>query len=463
MPGPWMVFIADSTMQRLSDSRQRMRRRRSEIYPRRSAMTFDRALDKTHAAQAGLNAGQCRRQRICAFLLPCFERIGKLTIKHGECFDISLRMSGRNAGDRARIGAKVSSRRMANFFRSVLLSYDEAIRVLLQPFERTGFSIDAQAHLIDLSGSHLRAGQRAGCAVGEAQKSIAIVVETAARNDAAQRSVYGRDPEPAYILEQMEGVGADIADRAARSAAHGIGTPLGLPVASGFERAAEPALKIFDGHFANGAEPAGGAQGARLAHHRIAGVSMGKAVGQAGFADDLGEFERLVIRRRRRLVAHYGNARLKCGPGDGQMQMVGRRNNNEIDAVRAPALGFHHPAVVGISPRRVDAETQAGFARTLRRLRKRPGNELNPAIEFGGDAMHGPDEGAGTAAGHAHAQLTRLCHLSPFSGMRHRQEPARPAIRAMYCWPVYRDAPSPGKDSVPPSPVRLRCCWSPST
>src|ERR1035441_5881580 len=104
------------------------------------------------------------------------------------------------------------------------------------------------ALFVESAGRHLRAGERAGGAVVEPHKRIAIVVEAAAFHHRSQRCVDARHLESGNVLEQVKGMRADVANGAALPVLCGISAPRGLLVTGGFNRLAHPPLEVFTGN-----------------------------------------------------------------------------------------------------------------------------------------------------------------------------------------------------------------------
>ncbi len=131
---------------------------------------------------------------------------------------------------------------------------------------------------------------------------------------------------------------------------------------------------------------------ARLAHHRIARIGVGDAEGQSRVAHGNSEQAVLGEGRRQRLVAQDRKPGGERRARRGQMMMVRRNDGNEINAVAPLAFAREHGRDIGIGPGGFDSIRLACLARTARVVAKRAGDQLNLAIEFGGDAMNGSDE-----------------------------------------------------------------------
>ncbi len=86
------------------------------------------------------------------------------------------------------------------------------------------------------------------------------------------------------------------------------------------------------------------------------------------------------------------------------MQMVGRDDRHRLDAVGTRRLRARHRAVIGIGAVRRDAELGRGEGGIGRIGGERAGDERDAVVEPHRKPVHGADEGAATAADHAHPQ-----------------------------------------------------------
>ena len=127
-------------------------------------------------------------------------------------------------------------------------------------------------------------------------------------------------------------MGADVADAAGGAAAPRIRPPNGLLLSRGLEARAEPALGIFDHHLAHGAQPAGPHELAGLLHHGIAGVVMGEHEDLSRPPHDGAQAPGLGEAEGDRLVADDIEAGFEEAPGDRKVLVVGRDDDDEVEA-----------------------------------------------------------------------------------------------------------------------------------
>ena len=203
------------------------------------------------------------------------------------------------------------------------------------------------------------------------------------------------------MVGEIEGVGADVAERPARARALRIGAPLGLLVAARLGRPGQPVLRIFDLHEADDAEVAAPDHLAHPPHQRIAGVIVGEREDLSRLLDRRLHPFRFGERHRQRLVADDVEARLEEGDHRPGMHVVGRDDRNHFDAVGTPGLGLRHGFVVVIDAVGGETERLARAARLFGRRRQRAGDEFVLVVDARGDPVDGADEGALAAAHHA--------------------------------------------------------------
>jgi hypothetical protein len=138
-------------------------------------------------------------------------------------------------------------------------------------------------------------------------------------------------------FSQVLGMRAHVGQRAAGAAACGVGAPGAAAVADGDLRR-EPALVVLDDHLVDGADGAGFHHGARFAHHRVAGVVVRHAEHRAGTRGGLQQVLRLRAGVHEGFVAHHMDARFGEGLGHRVVQVVGRDDGDEVDALLGRAL-----------------------------------------------------------------------------------------------------------------------------
>lgn len=104
---------------------------------------------------------------------------------------------------------------------------------------------------------------------------------------------------------------------------------------------------------------------------------------------------------------------LEEGLGDEIVEVIADDDRHEVDAVaqRALGLGLRHLGVRSVHAGGIEAEVLAGEAGLLGVRGERAGDEVNLAVEGRGHAVDAADEGAATAADHAHAEFAiKGCH-----------------------------------------------------
>ena len=141
---------------------------------------------------------------------------------------------------------------------------------------------------------------------------------------------------------EIVGVRANVTQRSGGTTLSGIGPPGGLFLAGGFHRGSQPVLRVFDLHDAQLAEFACRDHFAGLANHRIAGVVVGDAKDQAGFAHELRKDKGVFDGRSERLVADHVDASIEEGFGRCKVEVIRRDDGDCVDAVGAPGFGGSH-------------------------------------------------------------------------------------------------------------------------
>ena len=286
---------------------------------------------------------------------------------------------------------------------------DQLVGLLLLPLDRAERAGHAQAQVVLHAGVDLRRHQHATGAVGEAQQQVGIVVEGSARHQRAEVGAQALDLQAGDRGDQVLRVRADVADGARRPTARGVQTPAGLLVAAVLERGGEPALAVLAHHLAQRAQFAGRHHGTRLPHHRIATVVVGDAEHRALPRD--GGDERVGLRTgvHQRLVAHDVETGLDEGLRHREMHMVGRHDDDEIDALvgRAPQFVGQQRGPVAVVACLVQEQVAARRTGLVRARRKRAGDQLGLAVERDRVAVHRADEGVAPTPDHGVAQLAQ--------------------------------------------------------
>ena len=157
-------------------------------------------------------------------------------------------------------------------------------------------------------------------------------------------------------------MGADVADAAGGAGAFGVGAPSGLFLVGFFEGGGEPALRVFDDHFAEVAEGTGADEVARLFDHGVAGVVVGEDEDFFGLRDDFAEGERFFEAEGDGLVADDVEAGFEeefCGR---EVLVVGRDDDDEVEAFAGGFAAFEpgHLGVAAVNAGRVEEEVGAG-------------------------------------------------------------------------------------------------------
>src|SRR6187200_3647989 len=114
------------------------------------------------------------------------------------------------------------------------------------PLDAAAAAIDAQAQVVLVARRDLARPERTARAAGEAQHHLDVVVEAAARDEGAQLGAQLADRLPGDVAGELEGMGADVADAAARARARRVGAPVGLLLAARLERLGQPVLRVLD-------------------------------------------------------------------------------------------------------------------------------------------------------------------------------------------------------------------------
>ena len=89
------------------------------------------------------------------------------------------------------------------------------------------------------------------------------------------------------------------------------------------------------------------------------------------------------------------------------MQMVGRHDDDRLDAVGPRRLGARHLAVVGIGAVGREADLGGRGGGVLRIGRQRAGDQRDAVVETHRQTVHGADEGAASAPDHSDPQAGR--------------------------------------------------------
>ena len=154
------------------------------------------------------------------------------------------------------------------------------------------------------------------------------------------------------------------------------------------------------------AQPPPEHQRARVLDHRVAAVVVREREHTVAAVHDPAQRLRIRHRRRQRLVAHDVEARLQKRTRHVEVEVVGRDDDHEIQPPVRGARRFRrrHLRVAPVHAVRIQSE--------FRPLRRRPsgvrreGAGLDPreAVQFGGHAVHVPDEGSGSAPDHPVAE-----------------------------------------------------------
>ena len=313
-------------------------------------------------------------------------------------------MASRDAGDPAR---GTAGARTAAGYQLLWLAKGrepELVRVLLKPFEPALLAIDAQLQSVLVAGRDLARPEHALGPALEAQHHVVVVVEPAAGHEAGKVGGDLRHRQPGDEGEKVEGVRADIAERAAGAGLFRIDPPFRLLGAGVLGSLGQPVLDIFRLNDADRAKRACRHHFARLPHQRIAGVVVGEKEDAAGASGDFRQCHRILQPGGQRLFADDVEAGFEEGFRRRVVQVVGGDDRHGLDAIGARGLGCRHVLEGGIGAIRRDAALCCRGAGAVRVGREGAGNEIELAIDPCGDAVYGADEGALSAADHAQPQ-----------------------------------------------------------
>ena len=109
---------------------------------------------------------------------------------------------------------------------------------------------------------------------------------------------------------------------------------------------------------------------ARLADHRISGVVVGQAEDQASTLDDLRQVQRVFQSRGQRLIADDVNSGFKKSFGGSVMQIVGRDDADNLDAVVPLRFGSSHLRKAAIRARNIQLSRPREASLLQLRLRR---------------------------------------------------------------------------------------------
>jgi hypothetical protein len=348
---------------------------------------------------------------------------GEVAIEIGECFKIAFRVAPWQTRSRFRIGTQGTACSAQQLASAIQVMDCECVGQLLTPVERRLLTIHAQAQAVQSTNFDLRGDQYAWRTVVEAQQNIAVVVEHATGNQRVEICADSRDASARDKLSEIEGMHADVANAPALARTLRVSAPHRLLVgARTLKGLGQPALRIFDHHFANRAQCAIGHQASRFTHQRIAGVSVRQTIRNLGFRGQLRELARLGQRSGHGFVAYHGKACGECRARCRQMHVIGRRNGHEIDAIGALRLGREHRVIRRVGARGVDTILGPRLDRLGGIGAEGASHQLNLAIELGRGSMHCPDKCARSATNHAHPEFSHFdyptgarCALSIYS------------------------------------------------
>ena len=151
----------------------------------------------------------------------------------------------------------------------------QSVGILLVPFQAALRPVNTQHDVVLVTDGDLGRPEDPSRAVRVSQQDAGIVVEPATGSEGREIGQQGRRLDARHKGGEIVGVGADIADAAARARAGGIGAPGRTGVPLGFQRGCQPVLRIFCMEHAKLADFAGGHHRSHLPDHGIAGVIGG--------------------------------------------------------------------------------------------------------------------------------------------------------------------------------------------
>ena len=327
---------------------------------------------------------------------------GGAEVDVGEGLDERLRVAGRQAGGGSGFAGQVGAAPREHLPGLTQPVVGELPRLLLAPAQTAQGAEHVQAQVIFTANLDLRALEQAPGAPTEAQQHCHVVVQAAARHEGAQLGANGQDIQTGNVPQQVLGVAADVAQRPGDAAAGRIGAPARLFVAQLVLR--QPALVVGHRHLAQRAQRPAADHRPRLTDHRVAAVVVGDGKNHAALTGQRQQFLGLRYGMHQRLVADDVEARVHEGPRHREVQVIGRDDAHGVDGVGPPLFARQHGFPGVVSAFRGQAQRRPGSPGALRRAGQCPGHQLELPVERGGVAMHGPDEGALTAADHAQAQ-----------------------------------------------------------
>ena len=224
-------------------------------------------------------------------------------------------MPTRQPHHRPRIVRQVLHPRMPSLIRPAVPPNRQRIRRLLLPMHRRLLAIHANPQPVPLARRNLRSHQHTLRPIRHLQQHRAIIVHLSPNYHRPQRPMQRRHIQPGHILQKMKRMRTDIANASARPAHRRIYPPPRLFLPCALQRLAQPPLQILHSHLANLAQLSARADRPRIPYHLVSRIRVRQPIRQPRLRNHLLQLQHLVIRRRRRLVAHHGDPRRQRGLG----------------------------------------------------------------------------------------------------------------------------------------------------
>jgi len=319
-----------------------------------------------------------------------------------EALGVARRKTRRARGGRREI-THVGRAALVDALGADRILHVQVVRRLLVPEERGLVPVHAQAQSVLLARGDLRGDERGLRPVLETQEDGRIVVEPAAREGRAVREQH-LHLASRHVLDQREGVDADVRQHAARARDLRIHLPAVAAVGL-----AEAPLLVFDDDLVDRTEIPVTHEVTRELDHRIARVGERNPEEASLALRDAAERLGLLHREGQRLLAEDVEARLEGGLRDRVMRLVRRADDEEVDAIR---LCGKERLPVGVDARGVEPELRARTGVRLRVAREAAGHEVGVIAHPHGHSVDRTDERAPSPAHHRIFKSSRFgCHF----------------------------------------------------
>ena len=276
---------------------------------------------------------QCGQRIHSNLSLPRPQLGCNIAVELGETFQITFRVARREAGGMGGCRTDRGATTTEGHGRLTEAGEDELVRVLLAPGEGSLLTMDADGKAVLVARRDLACPE---CAAGgaEAQQQLRIVVEPAAGDEVREVGSELGAFMPGDEFGEVEGVGADVAERPAGAAL--AGSPRQSACFCRWSRSVgQPVLCVLGLDDADGAEFAGLDHLAGLPDHRIAGVVVGQAKSRPERCTELDEVAASRQRGGQGLVADHRDPGGEEGAGGGVVDVVGGDDGDRVNPVGA--------------------------------------------------------------------------------------------------------------------------------